>query len=417
MALYTKNRLYGPFLQHLLDLETDQSIQLWPEHSLAETAPSIEQVFSAFLPGSRSSLHWGPKGLKSPLPSFPEKRKPCPPPCPMLGDSSTPTPQTLMELSSWGTSPVKNKKEQLVRDTYHPSRPCLKAVWAGSLWKGWGWEYMTGFGSPGSPEDWDSKLVPPLDRQKRERPCGAWNWRLASFNCFESVPHLMTRLWNLSPNRGGDSLFLAALPKHLRLSRDEPSVLPGPCKFPHRLTDAHHYWGPAVVGPAAKLCHFVQRVDHQLTHVSRDSNTFLKGMAMFQTLVRLITRQPLSEHLINKGRLLIIQSNPSPFVHERVWIRVQLTGVVQIPFLLMGLSFTSYLNIPVTQLLRIVKKCLQVLSVKGLHRVNWWWGSGYTSTWNTHLVLVMNSFRNGLADLRPDSLIEFHIRIRVWGRG
>ena len=85
MALYTKNRLYGPFLQHLLDLGTDQSIQLWPEHSLAETAPSIEQVFRAFLPGSRSSPHWGPKGLKSPLPSFPEKRKPCPPPCPMLG--------------------------------------------------------------------------------------------------------------------------------------------------------------------------------------------------------------------------------------------------------------------------------------------------------------------------------------------
>ena len=57
----------------------------WPEHwtlrwTLAETAPSIEQVSGAILPGSRSLQHWGPKGLMSPLPSFPEKKDPPPPP-------------------------------------------------------------------------------------------------------------------------------------------------------------------------------------------------------------------------------------------------------------------------------------------------------------------------------------------------
>ena len=102
--------------QVLCPLSASPGLRNWPGHStfrwtLAETAPSIKQVSGAILPDSRSSSHWGPKGLMSPLPSFPEKRKPGPPPCPVPGYSSTPTPQTLLELSSWGTPPVKKKKE------------------------------------------------------------------------------------------------------------------------------------------------------------------------------------------------------------------------------------------------------------------------------------------------------------------
>ena len=92
----------------------------WPEHStlrwtLAETAPSIEQVSGAILPGSHSLQHWGPKGLMSPLPSFPEKKgNPAPHLVLCRGTHQLLTPQTLLELSSWVTSHVKKKKEQLV---------------------------------------------------------------------------------------------------------------------------------------------------------------------------------------------------------------------------------------------------------------------------------------------------------------